>query len=110
MSDALRDAAAEADATPDGVVVPLVTDEGEFEVTVPPPGRWRSRANRALSDGNFDVWAEIVLSEEDYDTWCEADPVLDDVEAFFTAWKHASGESRPKSSRSSRSARSTRRR
>lgn len=110
MSDALQDIEAEADAAPEGAVVALVTEVGEFEVTVPPAGTWRTLANRALRQGDFDEWAELVLTEDDYDTWCEAETTLADVEDFFTAWKQATGESRPKSSRRQGSSRSTRRR
>jgi len=96
----LESVQADATAPPDGVVVPLVTDEAKVEVTVPPPGRWKTRANRALREGDFDAWAELVLSPDDYDAWVDADPTNDDVEAFFAAWQDATGESRGKSSRS----------
>jgi hypothetical protein len=110
VSEPLRAIEAEADAAPLGAAVPLVTDAGEFDVTVPPPGKWRTRANRALREGDFDSWAELVLSAEDFDSWIEADPTNDDVEAFFKAWADVTGESRGKSSTSAASSRSTRRR
>jgi len=100
----------DAQAPPDGVMVPLVTANADVSVLVPPPGRWRTRANRALRVGDFDEWAELVLSGQDYAAWVEADPTNDDVETFFRAWKDASGEDKGKSSASQRSSRSTARR
>jgi len=105
--DAVR---ADAAAPVEGVVVPLVTDDAKVEVTVPPPGRWKTRANRALREGDFDGWAELVLSPEDFDAWVDADPTNDDVEAFFTAWQEATGESRGKSSPSRNGSKGTARR
>lgn len=110
MSAELEAVAADATADVAGTVVSLVTDNGEFTVTVPPPGKWRTRANRALREGNFDVWAETVLSEKDVETWAAADPTNDDMEEFFRAWKELSGEDQGKSSASRRSSRSTARR
>jgi hypothetical protein len=104
---ALEAVQADAQAAPEGVAVALVTEAGDFEVHVPLPGRWKTRANRALKDGDFDLWAELVLSAEDYATWLEADPVNDDVEQFFEAWGTASGENSGKSQPSRRSSRST---
>lgn len=100
--------AVEADAaTTDGATVTLTSEAGEFSVMVPPPGRWRTRANRALRQGDFDEWAELVLSAEDYASWVEADPTNDDVSRFFEAWGEATGENRGKSRRSTSSSRST---
>ena len=91
-----------------------VTDRrGKVEVAairVPPPGRWRTRANRALRQGDFDEWAELVLSEEDYEAWAELDPTNDEVDAFFAAWKDTSGQELGKSRASRRSSRNTARR
>lgn len=104
---ALEAVQADATASPEGAAVPLVTEAGEFDVHVPPPGRWKTRANRALKEGDFDVWAELVLSAEDYATWLEADPVNDDVQHFFEAWQSSTGENPKKSQPSRSSSRST---
>jgi hypothetical protein len=107
---ALEAVQADASSPKDGVAVPLVTEAGEVSVTVPPPGRWRTKANRALKDGDFDLWAELVLSEDDFQAWLDAEPVNDDVETFFEAWGAATGENSGKSRPSGRSSRSTARR
>lgn len=110
MLSAVEAAEVDADSTPEGVLVPLFTDGGEVEVTVPPAGRWRTRANKALRLGDFDEWAQIVLSDVDYALWVDADPTNDDVEAFFKAWQAESGENQGKSRPSTGSSRSTRKR
>lgn len=107
---ALEAVQAEAAAPTGGVSVPLVTDVGECMVIVPPPGKWRTTANRALREGDFDLWAELVLSEDDYRAWLDAEPVNDDVEKFFEAWGDASGENSGKSRPSQRSSKGTARR
>jgi len=110
VSAELEAVQADSTAPVDGVVVPLITADAKAEIVVPPPGRWKTRANRALREGDFDGWAELVLSPEDYDAWVDADPTNDDVEAFFTFWRDTSGQD-PKGSRVSQaSSRGTRRR
>lgn len=107
MTEPLKALEADADTSPDGVSVTLATDDGDADLVVPRPGRWKTRANTALRVGDFDVWAELVLSKKDHAAWVELDPTNDDVEAFFKAWQDASGED-PKGSRPSRrSSRST---
>jgi hypothetical protein len=106
---ALEAVQADAVAPAEGAVVPLVTDEGEFAVTVPKPGKWKTRANTMLKDGDFDGWAELVLDRGDFETWTEADPTNEDVEHFFEAWSKVTGEDAGKSPRSGPSSRSTRR-
>jgi hypothetical protein len=110
MADALAAVQADAEAPVDGVLVPLVTDAGEFEVTVPPVGKWRTAANKALREGDFDTWAQLVLSKADFKEWLAAESTTDDAAAFFEAWGDAVGENPGKSGPSQRSSRSTRRR
>lgn len=97
--------AVQADAsTPEtGVEVPLVTENGEITLTVPPVGRWRARAVRAMRQGDYVEWAEAVLSEDDAAAFKDADPFLDEIGEFFAEWQRRSGESRGKSSRSTKS-------
>jgi hypothetical protein len=101
---------ADAQAGPEGVLVPLVTEDGTVELTVPPPGRWYEEANDALRVGDFRTWAEEVLSDADFETWCKTRKRNDDIAAFFTAWRELAGEDPKGSSRSQRSSRSTRKR
>jgi hypothetical protein len=101
---------ADAETTPTGVTVALVTDIGKEDITVPPPGRWKSRANTMLRQGDFDGWAQTVLSDVDAQTWVDLDPTNEEVEAFFAAWKAAAGESVGKSSKSQPGSRPTPRR
>lgn len=102
---------AEAALPEDGsAVVELSTDEGSGDITIPPAGKWKTRATRALTSGNFDEWAEIVLSDTDYQTWVDLDPTLDDVSRFFTDWKTSTGADLGKSRNSRSSLRSTARR
>jgi hypothetical protein len=101
---------ADAESGPDGVPVVLTTETAAVTLTVPPPGRWKSRANTMLREGNFDGWAEITLSDGDWARWVEADPTNDDVEAFFAGWQDAAGETVGKSSKSRSGSRPTPRR
>lgn len=99
---------ADASAPVEGVEVPLVTvdDDGKEQtvtLTVPPVGRWRARSIRAMRQGDYFEWAETVLSKGDAAAFTHADPVLDEVGAFFVAWQERSGETRGKSSRSTKS-------
>lgn len=96
----LKAVAADAASGPAGTIVVLRTERGSAQLAVPPPGRWRTRANRALRQGDFDEWSELVLSGEDSAAWAELDPTNDDVEAFFISWRDATGED-PKRSASS---------
>lgn len=100
MADSTEQLRADAEAPLAGVAVVLSSDTGEAKITVPPPGRWKSRANTMLREGNFDGWAQVTLSEDDWGQWCEVDPTNDDVEAFFQSWQEAAGETVGKSSRS----------
>jgi hypothetical protein len=110
MAEAMEQLRADATAEDHGVEVTLSTEGGSVGITVPPPGRWKSRANTMLREGNFDGWAEITLSDQDWASWADADPTNDDVEAFFAAWQAAAGETVGKSSRSRNGSRSMPRR
>jgi hypothetical protein len=101
---------ADADTGPEGVRVTLRTETATADLTVPPPGRWKSRANTMLSEGLFDGWARIVLSDADWEKWVDADPTNDEVEAFFQSWQTAAGETVGKSSRARGGSRPTPRR
>ncbi len=81
--------AAEAEPQPEkkddgSIVVRLVTDLGEADITVPPRARWRSTARNRLSSQDDLGWAAGTLSDDDVKTWIDLDPVWEDVENFFT--------------------------
>jgi hypothetical protein len=99
---------AEVDAeTDDTIEVPLC----DTTVRVLPAGEWRSSAVRALRSGDYDSWAEECLAGDDYaDVWQPLDPVLNEVEAFFEAWKDATGQDAGKSRASRRSSKTKRKR
>ncbi len=86
-------ATTEADGTPEAekeddgsVVVTLVTDLGEADITVPPRKRWRSTARNRIAQGDDLGWAAGTLSDEDVRAWIDLDPVPGDVETFFEAY------------------------
>ena len=68
------------------VTVQLVTDEGTTDLHVPPSGRWSTASSRHLSLGDYDRWAELVLSPEDFDAWLDLDPRIDDAQKFLAEW------------------------
>jgi hypothetical protein len=101
---------ADAQVGREGALVSLTTESGTAELRVPPAGRWKTRATRALKEGDFDGWAEAALSPDDFEAWLDADPTNDDVEQFFISWQEQVGEDSGKSAASRRSSRSTARR
>jgi hypothetical protein len=75
------DEAAKAD---DGsVVVRLVTENGEADITVPPRNKWRSMARNRLSSNDDMGWAVLTLSREDAEAWIDLDPTVDESATFF---------------------------
>jgi hypothetical protein len=70
--------------------------------------KWRTAANKALREGDFDTWAQLVLSKDDFKEWLKAESTTDDAAAFFDAWGEAVGEDPKGSAASRRSSRSTR--
>lgn len=81
---------------------------GDSTITVPPVKQWRASALEAMSNGQFSVWAEKTLSDDDYDTWLSVDPTVGEVETMFESASSAlgmtPGESRASSRRSGRTA------
>ena len=88
--EALEALEADAATDPNGVVtVPLA----EVSVRVKPVKQWRASGIRAMREGDFDTWAEKALADDDYSrVWKVVDPTMNDVEAFFRAWKAATGQ------------------
>lgn len=52
-------------------------------LSVPAVKKWRASAIKALSDGDFDVWAEKTLNDADLEVWLDLDPTLEEIEVFF---------------------------
>jgi hypothetical protein len=103
-----RRSEAEADGS---IVVTLETDRGFADITVPPPGRWRSQARAALfSRGDDFTWAALTLSVADAQTWARLDPTKDDSDEFFARWGEETGQNLASSQPSNRASRRTRRR
>ncbi|MEU9218928.1 hypothetical protein AB0D47_20530 [Streptomyces sp. NPDC048376] len=91
----------------DGYVTATLCGE---EVQVVPPSMWRASWQRALAQGQIDVFAEKILHPEDFDFYIEVDPTLGEWEEFLDEASRRSGESLGKSRGRSRSGRPTRRR
>jgi hypothetical protein len=80
------------------------------EVLVVPPSMWRASWQRALNQGNIDLFAEKILHPDDFDYFLEVDPTIEEWLAFVEDASSRSGESLGKSRARSRSGRPTRRR
>ncbi|WP_282083970.1 hypothetical protein [Streptomyces tendae] len=80
------------------------------EVLVVPPSMWRTSWQRALNQGQIDLFAEKVLHPDDYEYYLEADPMLEEWLDFVADASAKSGEPLGKSGGRSRSGRPTRRR
>lgn len=84
---------AEVAAETEGLVVTLVTDRGEADITVPPLSKWRSTARAALFSRGDDLsWALLTLSRDDAEAWTDLDPTMADVQDFMADWSRAGGE------------------
>jgi hypothetical protein len=92
------------------VVVPLETDDGVIDITVPAAEEWRDSAMDAIREGRFTLWAEKTLAEDDYAAWVEADPRVRQINAFFQELGRLTGIDQGNSRASRRSSGSTRRR
>lgn len=62
-------------------------------IEVAPLRQWRSRALRALRQGDFETWAEGCLTDDGLATWRAVDPTIAQVEDFFVAWGEQTGQS-----------------
>lgn len=101
----------EADLEGEYVTAPLAGYDGVTkDVRALPNIRWRSSAFRALHQGDFDGFMEVILHADDYEIYEDLDPDAEGIGNFAEAVARASGETMGKSSGPSRSGRSTRRR
>ncbi len=83
---------------------------GDNEISVPPVKQWRASALEAVSNGQFSVWAEKTLSDDDYDTWLTVDPTIGEIETFFESIGGELGMTPGESRASGRRSRNTARR
>lgn len=64
-------------------------------VNVPMQSEWRMSAQNYMRVGDFDSWAEVVLSKVDlaaWDEWMDKDPTMGEMTPFFEALGKATGE------------------
>lgn len=94
----------------------LEADQGHYvtaslcgkDVRVIPPGAWRMSWQRALKNGDFDVFADKVMHPDDLSLFEELDPTNDEFGEFVADAASKSGEPLGKSSGPSRSSKPTR--
>ncbi|CAL9365042.1 hypothetical protein [Streptomyces sp. enrichment culture] len=80
------------------------------DVQVVPPSMWRASWQRALNQGQIDVFAQKILHPDDYEFYLDIDPTMEEWTAFIEDASAKSGEPLGKSGGRSRSGRLTRRR
>lgn len=101
MPEPLRavDAAeADAKADPEGVVVPLTTDDGTLEFLVPHPSMWFEGAVEALVQGRISDWVHHAIDDQAaLDLWDSKRKRYGQLEAFLDEWSKRSGETPGKS-------------
>lgn len=80
------------------------------DVRVIPPGAWRLSWQRALKNGDFDVFASQIMHPDDLDLFDELDPTNDQFGEFVSDAASKSGEALGKSSGPHPSSKRTRKR
>lgn len=86
------EAETEAVARADGAV-PIVMGNGKA-VHVPMQVGWKKSAQDFINHGDFDSWAESVLSDDDlglWDEWIDSDPTMGEILDFMEALGKATG-------------------
>ena len=104
------EAEAEPDQRADGSV-PILMGNGKT-VYVPMQARWKKSAQDFINRGDFDSWAESVLSDEDlglWDEWMDTDPEMGEVLDFMEALGKSTGLAARGNRASRRSSQRTRR-
>lgn len=100
MSKALQAVQADATADPKGVLVPLVTDDGEFEILVPPPAEWFEGSVEALVAQRVTDWVVLALEPAELAKWQGIRKRNRHINQFFLDWQRLSGEDSGKSTAS----------
>jgi len=97
MAEALRAVEAEAKADPEGVVVPLVTDESTDDILILPPAAWFEGAVEALVQGRVTDWVRLAADPDAIVVWDSRRKRYGQLEAFLDEWSKRSGETPGKS-------------
>lgn len=80
---------------PQPVANVTVTLETGVEIRVPVQSTWKRSAMDYMQIGDFDSWAELVLTKEDlghWDEWMHLDPTMGEITKFFERVGKATGE------------------
>lgn len=101
MADALRAVEADAKADPEGVVVPLVTDEHTDDILMLHPAMWFEGAVEALVAGRVTDFVHLAAHPDSIAVW-DSRPRkrYGQLEAFLNEWNERSGETPGKSPQS----------
>jgi hypothetical protein len=111
MAEPLKAIEADAKAEPEGVVVTLVTDDGDVDVLMPPPNMWFEGAVEALTQGKVSEWVHLAVEDAKVlAAWDAKRKRYRDLSAFVEEWTRLTGENPGKSPASAPSSRSTRKR
>jgi hypothetical protein len=87
-SAALKAVEAEANVPAEGVLVPLVTDDGSVDILVPRPAEWFEGALEALQAGRTKEWVELALDDDAKAIWAARKKRYKQVNAFLNEmWK-----------------------
>jgi hypothetical protein len=113
MAEPLKAVEADAKADDEGVLVPLVTDDGSVDILVPPAHMWFEGAVDALVLGQVSKWVHLAVEDEKtLAAWDAAKKRYRDLSAFTDKWAELSGNDLGKSPSSTTSSqkRTTRKR
>lgn len=112
MAEPLKALEAEASAPDEGVLVPLVTDDGSVDILIPPASMWFEGAVEALTGGRVSEWVRLAVEDPEMLAAWDSLPRkrYRDLNDFLEKWAELSGENPGKSAASKPSSRSTRRR
>jgi hypothetical protein len=93
----LKAVEAEAAAAPEGVRVPLVTDEGSVDILVPRPSEWFEGALDALTAGRIPEWVDLAFDSDAKAIWLARKKRYRHINAFIAEMWRLLGEDPGKS-------------
>lgn len=70
----------------------LIGRKGKATITVPEFIDWGDGALHALQAGDFRIWAQEALSDEDFTAWVKCSPTVRQVAEFYGRLKAKTGE------------------